>query len=337
MFESYALFPHITILDNVCYSHHLYYENREENHKFGRELLNLVKIKNRDQSLPKQCSGGMQQRVALARSLMALESSGLLILDEPFKALDAGLRINLRKEVRDIVKSKDLGITCIHITNDMQEAMMADKIVVLNKGKIEQIDSPFQIMYNPKNFFIANFFSTELNYFNGRIIKIEKVETDKRILYPKEINLWKVIILTEEGFILYAKTPKVFNLEEKVTFLIRSQYFKARHKRREEKTNCIFGIVTRTKYMGPWMRIEIAAPSKPETLNCIQRNKDTNEVEICSQDVTVKQLKIEVPTTRDAIHNFRVGEIITVYFPSEYVIVFQQIEKEKIESFLKVK
>ena len=104
----------------------------------AREVFRLVRLTNRDMALPKECSGGMQQRVALARALMAIETGGLLILDEPFKALDAGLRKSLRVEVRNIAKSPQLNLTTIHVTNDMQEAVMGDKILVLDHGEVKQ-------------------------------------------------------------------------------------------------------------------------------------------------------------------------------------------------------
>jgi ABC-type Fe3+/spermidine/putrescine transport system ATPase subunit len=327
MFESYALFPHINILDNVSYSRYLVVENREETQGIARELLHLVHLINRDHALPKECSGGMQQRVALARALMALEFSGLLILDEPFKALDAGLRMNLRKEVRDIVKSNQLKLTTIHITNDMQEAMMADKIVVLDNGSIHQTGTPKEIMYCPVDLFVANFFSTELNYFQGKVLKIEPVTE----LGFKKMPLQKVIIQTLGGLILYAKTERQFEVNQEVTFLIRSQYFKARHKKREDKTNNIVGKVKRVKFMGPWLRIEVEAPSYPEkALPTIVEGSELIRT-------APKILKIEISTTKVAIHNFIPGETITVFYPSEYVIVFPRIPTELLEATLKVK
>jgi ABC-type Fe3+/spermidine/putrescine transport system ATPase subunit len=318
MFESYALFPHLNILDNVSYARHMLTNNHDETYAISQELLNLVHLSNRDTALPRECSGGMQQRVALARALMAMESSGLLILDEPFKALDAGLRMNLRREVRNIAKSKELKLTTIHITNDMQEAMMADKIVVMDQGKIVQVGKPHEIMYSPVNLFVANFFSTEINYFNGKVLQIEENVNGK---YFHEPSQQKIIIKTEEGYILYAKTERNFNVNDEVTFLIRSQYFKARHKKREDKTNNIVGKVRRVKFMGPWMRIELEAPFKDQPEGSSPQ---------------IKLLKVEVPTTKVATHNFIVGETITAYFPSEFVIVFPKIEQDVLISALQI-
>ncbi len=202
MFESYALFPHLTVLDNISYARHMRESNHAETYAIGEAVLNLVRLSGRDQALPHECSGGMQQRVALARAIMALEQDGLLILDEPFKALDAGLRLNLRLEVREIAKSEDLRLTTVHVTNDMQEAMMGDRIAVLDQGKIRQIGTPGEILYEPKDLFVANFFSSELNYFNGKIIQIDPIS--KMSLKNKPMQ--KLIIQTIEGFFLFAKT-----------------------------------------------------------------------------------------------------------------------------------
>ncbi|WP_371802011.1 ABC transporter ATP-binding protein [Candidatus Lokiarchaeum ossiferum] len=333
MFESYALFPHLHILDNVSYARHMQESNHEETYSISQAVLNLVRLSNRDFALPKECSGGMQQRVALARAIMALEEGGLLVLDEPFKALDAGLRLNLRREVKNIAKSTQLNLTTIHVTNDMQEAMLADKIIVLDQGKIRQIGTPKEIMYSPIDLFVANFFSTELNYFSGKIIRKEPVlETGF-----KKVPLEKCIIQSDEGYFLYAKTEKKFEVGEEVTFLIRSQYFKARHKRRDDKANNIVGKVKRAKFMGAWLRLEVGAKYKYE--NFLESDKSSSQAEMSAKlkiEVPEKLIKVEVPTTRVAIHNFNVNQTVTIYFPSEYVIVFPRIPSSILDSTLRV-
>ncbi len=327
MFESYALFPHLNVLDNVSYARHMQESDHQETYHIGRELLNLVRLSNRDSALPSECSGGMQQRVALARAIMALEKSGVLILDEPFKALDFGLRTNLRREVRKIAKSPLLNMTTVHVTNDMQEAMMGERLIVMDWGKIRQIDTPDQIMYNPADLFVTNFFSTEINHFSGTILTKEPVEG----VGFKKTSLTKIIIKTAENYILYAKTERDFRVGDEVTFLIRSQYFKARHKRRETKTNNIYGKIKRAKFMGAWLRIELEAPFK------IGMGEGNGQSVIDQKNRLPKKIiKIEVPTTRTAIHNFVVGESITVYYPSEYVIVFPKIQEEVLEETLRV-
>ncbi len=333
MFESYALFPHLNILDNVSYARHMRESDHDETYSISQAVLSLVRLSNRDSALPSECSGGMQQRVALARAIMTLEESGLLILDEPFKALDAGLRLNLRREVKNIAKSPKLNLTTIHVTNDMQEAMLADKIIVLDQGKIRQVGTPTTIMYSPIDLFISNFFSTELNHFSGKIIQKESGFAKGSKSQPLE----KIIIQSDEGYFLYAKTEKNFAVGDEVTFLIRSQYFKARHKRRDDKANNIVGKVKRAKFMGAWLRLEIQAKYKYE--NFPEYEKLSTQAEISANlkiEPPSKLIKVEVPTTRVAIHNFKVDETVTVYFPSEYVIVFPRIPSEILDSTLHV-
>ncbi|WP_457556640.1 ABC transporter ATP-binding protein [Candidatus Harpocratesius sp.] len=333
MFESYALFPHLTVLDNICYARHMHESNHTETYAIGEAVLELVRLEGRGSALPHECSGGMQQRIALARAIMALEQKGLLILDEPFKALDAGLRMNLRREVRKIAKSKELQMTTVHVTNDMQEAMMGDRIVVLDQGRIRQIGTPQEILYEPIDLFVANFFSTEMNYFNGKVVEVRMVEK----IGFKGKPLQRVVIQTKEGFFLFAKTERHFEIGDKVTFLIRSQYFQARHKRRQDKTNSIVGKVNRVKFMGAWLRIEMLAPYQLETfVNGNKTHSMKNHCDELSLEPPKKLIKIEIPTTRVAVHNFQVGETITIYYPSQYVIVFPQIPQPELEAALRV-
>ncbi len=139
VFQSYALFPNLTVVRNVAYG--------LENRKLPRakikarvgELLKLVGLSGQDNKYPAQLSGGEQQRVALARALAT--SPGLLLLDEPLSALDARVRVRLRHEIKAL--QHDLGVTTIMVTHDQEEALtMADRIVVMNQGKIEQIGTP---------------------------------------------------------------------------------------------------------------------------------------------------------------------------------------------------
>ncbi len=315
MFESYALFPHLTILDNVGYARHVQGKDHAETHAMAREVLRLVRLTNRDMALPKECSGGIRQRVALARALMAIETGGLLILDEPFKALNAGLRKSLRVEVRNIAKSPQLNLTTIHVTNDMQEAVMGDKILVLDHGEVKQFGTPEEILYSPANLFVTDFFSWYLNYFNGKVIQLEDVR--KRGISKEKLT--KVIMQSTEGYFLYAKTEKYFVVGQEVTFLVRSHHFKSRAGHREDKTNSIVGKVKSKKFMGAWMRLEVEAPYKLDYLQTM--NSESGEQLTQLEQFPTKILTVEVPTTKMANTNYNVNQTITVYYPSEYVIV----------------
>lgn len=154
VFQSYALFPNLNVADNISYglvNNKLAAEKRNARVK---ELLQQVDMPGVEEKYPNQLSGGQQQRVALARAL-AMEP-GLLLLDEPLSALDAQVRHHLRQEICHLQRS--LGITTIMVTHDQEEALtMADRIVVMNKGKVEQIGTPQEIYNHPVNAFVAGF------------------------------------------------------------------------------------------------------------------------------------------------------------------------------------
>jgi iron(III) transport system ATP-binding protein len=154
VFQNYALFPHMTVFNNVAYG---LKSRGEEDGKIKPKVLdalNLVGLKNTGNRYPSQISGGEQQRVALAR-VIVMEPK-LLLMDEPLSNLDAKLRIYMRTEIRRI--QKKLGITCLYVTHDQSEALtMADRIVVMNHGKVEQVGTPFEIYSNPQSLFVADF------------------------------------------------------------------------------------------------------------------------------------------------------------------------------------
>ena len=154
MFQNYALFPHLSCLDNVGFALKMRGIKKLERMKKSLEMLKLVQMDDFSDRFPNQLSGGQQQRVALARALITNPS--ILLLDEPLSALDPFLRIKMRSELKTL--QKKLGISFIHVTHSQDEAMaLADMIVVMNKGKIEQVGDPYEVFNKPKNEFIANF------------------------------------------------------------------------------------------------------------------------------------------------------------------------------------
>ena len=154
MFQNYALFPHLTCLENVGFALKMRGLQKDLRNTEAKKMLKLVQMSEFSDRLPAQLSGGQQQRVALARALITNPS--ILLLDEPLSALDPFLRIKMRSELK--VLQKKLGITFIHVTHSQDEAMaLADMIVVMNNGIIEQVGSPYEIFNNPKNKFIASF------------------------------------------------------------------------------------------------------------------------------------------------------------------------------------
>jgi len=166
VFQSYALFPHMTIFENIAFG----LERRKVGSKEeirGRvlEILELVDLKGRENGKPKQLSGGQQQRVALARALV--NTPRVLLLDEPLGALDLKLRKQMQLELKRI--QGEVGITFVHVTHDQEEAMtMADTIAVMNRGKIEQLGSPTELYERPRTAFVANFLGTS-NLLDGTV------------------------------------------------------------------------------------------------------------------------------------------------------------------------
>ncbi len=165
VFQSYALFPNLTAAQNVAYGLENARKQRAEVARRVRELLDMVGLGGHGGKYPAQLSGGEQQRVALARALAT--SPGLLLLDEPLSALDAKVRVHLRQEIRQL--QRRLGVTTIMVTHDQEEALtMADRIVVMNQGAIEQVGTPLQIYRNPASPFVADFIGV-MNFVSGTV------------------------------------------------------------------------------------------------------------------------------------------------------------------------
>ncbi len=163
VFQSYALFPNLTVAENIGYGLVNRRMDRRAIAARVEELLGLIGLLGSGPKYPAQLSGGQQQRVALARALAT--RPGLLLLDEPLSALDARVRLRLRGEIRDL--QRRLGVTTIMVTHDQEEAIsVADRIVVMNNGRIEQVASPETIYRSPSTLFVAGFVGT-MNFLTG--------------------------------------------------------------------------------------------------------------------------------------------------------------------------
>ena len=178
VFQSYALFPNLTVKKNVAYGLENRKANRGDIDRRVAELLSLVGLPEQGDKYPAQLSGGQQQRVALARAIAT--SPGLLLLDEPLSALDAKVRVHLRHEVKEL--QRRLGVTTIMVTHDQEEALtMADRIVVMNQGVIEQVGTPLEIYRHPQTAFVADFIGT-MNFLPGRVVAPDRVEMGQQAL-----------------------------------------------------------------------------------------------------------------------------------------------------------
>jgi len=169
VFQSYALFPHLTVAGNVAYSLRIKKINEKEIKEKVKTVLEMVGLSGMENRYPNQLSGGQQQRVALARAIVLHPK--VLLFDEPLSNLDAKLREEMRERIREL--QQHLRITAIYVTHDQTEAMtMSDVIVVINHGKIEQIGAPAEIYERPANKFVADFIG-RVNLLNAKLLKIE--------------------------------------------------------------------------------------------------------------------------------------------------------------------
>ena len=188
VFQSYALFPHMTAEQNIAFGLSIKRTPRDVITRRCAELLDLVGLSDKGRSFPHQLSGGQQQRVALARAL-AVEPK-VLLLDEPLSALDAKVRVSLRNEIRRI--QQQLKMTAIYVTHDQEEALaISDRIAVMAKGRIEQLDLPEEIYNNPRTVFAATFVGTS-NHFNGLLKSASEglCQVDKQTIHvPPVPNL----------------------------------------------------------------------------------------------------------------------------------------------------
>ena len=231
MFQSYALFPHLTVWDNVAFG--LKREGMPEAQIGERvdAMLNIVQLKPYAKRKPHQLSGGQQQRVALARCLA--KSPKLLLLDEPLGALDRKLREQTQFELQTIIKK--VGVTCVLVTHDQEEAMtMADRIAVMSAGKFMQVGKPHEIYETPSCRFVADFIGN-VNLFDGRLVEDE---ADHCVIASDSGNFYvnHGITGTEGMHVTVAIRPEKINLSKEAPV--------------DTSHNCFKGIISDSGYFG---------------------------------------------------------------------------------------
>lgn len=177
VFQDYAIFPHLSVLDNVRFGLKRGRKGREK----ALAMLALVGLGDSAEKMPQELSGGQQQRVAIARALAP--DPAMLLLDEPFSNLDANLRYQVRREVRDLLKSN--GITAIFVTHDQEEALyLGDKIAVMNAGHVEQVGSPEEVFGTPQTQFVAEFLGNS-DFVLGKVSNNGMIETPLGMVYQE--------------------------------------------------------------------------------------------------------------------------------------------------------
>jgi len=265
VFQSYALFPHLTIYENVAFG--LRRQKAKDIDNQVKAMLELVELTTQAQKKPQQLSGGQQQRVAVARAL--INEPDVLLLDEPLGALDLKLRRQMQLELKRI--QTEVGITFVHVTHDQEEAMtMADTIAVMNEGKIEQMGSPIQIYEHPKTAFVANFLG-QTNLFEGTVAGIEGDELAVKV---KDVVFHVPLTSTEirSGRIVFGVRPeKVKIVDQGKTGLPKNQ---------------INGSIKLTAFVGVSTQYEVIT-SWGQEISAFEQNIDPSDLGRPGQAVTL--------------------------------------------------
>ena len=197
VFQTYAVWPHMNVFDNVAYPLKIQKLKKDEIKKRVGAILEIVHLSQYEKRMPSQLSGGQQQRVALGRALVA--EPKLLLLDEPLSNLDAKLRESMRFEIKDI--QKKLGITVVYVTHDQVEAMtMSDRVFLINNGVVQQVGSPLEIYRSPVNQFVANFVG-KANFLKGTADggRISITGTNQSVPYSGKLSGKVVLTLRPEN------------------------------------------------------------------------------------------------------------------------------------------
>jgi putative spermidine/putrescine transport system ATP-binding protein len=239
MFQSYALFPHLSVLDNVAFNLKMRGQGKEERRREAMAMLERVQMAHLADRMPAQLSGGQQQRVALARALITRPR--VLLLDEPLSALDEFLRLRMRGELRRL--QQDLGITFIHVTHTQPEAIaLADLVVVMDHGYVEQAASAEEIYTYPASPYVARFMGGQ-NVFEARLQRSEN----------------GIVRATGENGAVFEFPLSGRQVDREVLFAVRRDHFSLRRAAGagEPPVNTVRGTVIATEYQGPYVKVTV--------------------------------------------------------------------------------
>lgn len=270
VFQAYALFPNMTVADNIGFGLKIARRPQEEVKERAAEMLKLINMADFGSRYPHQLSGGQQQRVALARALAL--SPQVLLLDEPLSALDAKIRVMLRNEIRAI--QQRLGITAVYVTHDQEEALsISDRVVVMYQGRMEQVGTPFEIYNFPTTEFVAQFV--------GTLNSVEAVVADPN---ANTVRLENQLVQT-------AQDLKDRHTGDKVMMAIRPERLSFAHDGR--KANILTCKIQNINFLGSIVRIQVLIGSKTflmDTFNnpFLELPKIGDQVEItCSKEAAL--------------------------------------------------
>lgn len=240
VFQTFALFPHMTVWENVNYGPRVKNFDLKAAGTIGHEVLELVKLHERLNAYPGELSGGMMQRIAVARALAA--GAKTLLLDEPLGQLDAKVRNEIRYEMRRM--AKDLNLTAIHVTHDQAEAMsISDRIAVMKKGKVVQVGTPQELYMKPNSLFVA-YFIGESNFLEGTVVEVADGE---------------LTIELRGGFNVKA-FGEGLNKGERAVVVVRPEVFMVEPKKQGK--NMLKGVVKKISFEGTFVRYEIKLQSE---------------------------------------------------------------------------
>ncbi|MBT2263012.1 ABC transporter ATP-binding protein [Bacillus safensis] len=240
VFQSYALFPHLTVFDNVAYGLKVQKKKKAEIKEKVMESLSLVQLEAFAKRMPHQLSGGQQQRVAIARAL-AIQPS-VLLLDEPLSNLDAKLRKNMQTELRKI--QRNVGITTILVTHDQEEALsLSDRVGILGEGRIQQIGTPLEVYRQPNNRFVAEFIG-QVNIFEAVYNEADAVFTVPHITHSNGQHLQLQAAAHQEK-------------REKQLLMLRPERISISSEREEVKPNHVSGVLSDVSYIGHSLRLVV--------------------------------------------------------------------------------
>jgi len=261
VFQNYALFPHLSVFENVAFSPRLKGASSQEIKSKVEKYLELVRLEGHADKKPNQLSGGMKQRVAIARAL--INEPRVLLLDEPLSALDAKLRQHMLIELDRI--HDEIGITFIYVTHDQQEALsVSDRIAVMNQGDILQVGTPHDIYESPEKDFVARFIG-DTNLFDGIITSVEKVKLHD---YEGITEYMAEVDIPELGIIKVTDVDEV-KVGQKVSFTVRPEKIvitKEKPTTKRDDINLLKGIVDEPIYSGFQTKFYVQLESSEKTL-----------------------------------------------------------------------